>query len=206
MNHELLGLAFAAGLVAALNPCGFALLPAYLTFVISDSSPGRPAAVARAAAATVAMTLGFLTVFAVFGALTPPVAAAVQRYLPRSPLWWASRWWRSACGCWPATGCGCPLRRPSDGPRQRGWGRCSATAWPTPWRPCPARSARFWPSPQPAREAVRPPGAVAVYLAYAAGFALIVGTFAVAAAFACSALARGCAGCCRWSIASAVHW
>ena len=30
------------------QPCGFALLPAYLTFVIGDSAPGRPVAVARA--------------------------------------------------------------------------------------------------------------------------------------------------------------
>ena len=30
MNSELIGLAFAAGMVAAFNPCGFAMLPAYL--------------------------------------------------------------------------------------------------------------------------------------------------------------------------------
>ena len=30
MNNDLLGLAFAAGMVAAFNPCGFAMLPAYL--------------------------------------------------------------------------------------------------------------------------------------------------------------------------------
>ena len=82
MFRELVGLAFAAGLVAALNPCGFALLPAYLTFVVGDSAPGRPVAVARAIAVTVAMTVGFLTVFAVFGALTIPLASAIQRYLP----------------------------------------------------------------------------------------------------------------------------
>ncbi|MDP9167427.1 MAG: cytochrome c biogenesis protein CcdA, partial [Actinomycetota bacterium] len=33
MGTEGLGLAFGAGLVAALNPCGFAMLPAYLTLV-----------------------------------------------------------------------------------------------------------------------------------------------------------------------------
>ena len=34
MNQGLIGLAFAAGLVAALNPCGFAMLPAYLLLVV----------------------------------------------------------------------------------------------------------------------------------------------------------------------------
>ena len=29
-----LGLAFAAGLVATINPCGFAMLPAYLSFFL----------------------------------------------------------------------------------------------------------------------------------------------------------------------------
>lgn len=92
MNHGLVGLAFAAGLVAALNPCGFVLLPAYLVLVVRGEGPGaRPAwppwpagwvAVGRALAATVGMALGFVTVFGAFGALTVAAATAVQRYLP----------------------------------------------------------------------------------------------------------------------------
>ena len=35
MDQNLIGLAFAAGMVAALNPCGFAMLPAYLALVVS---------------------------------------------------------------------------------------------------------------------------------------------------------------------------
>ena len=38
MNHDLIGLAFAAGTVAAFNPCGFAMLPAYLAFVVTAVS------------------------------------------------------------------------------------------------------------------------------------------------------------------------
>ena len=39
-----MGLAFAAGLVAALNPCGFAMLPAYLALVVrgEDSVDAPP--------------------------------------------------------------------------------------------------------------------------------------------------------------------
>lgn len=87
MNQGLTGLAFAAGLVAALNPCGFAMLPAYLLLVVrgrhsGTQSSGALAPIGRAAAATVGMALGFVTVFGLFGALTISAAATVQRYLP----------------------------------------------------------------------------------------------------------------------------
>ncbi|MCV7178025.1 cytochrome c biogenesis CcdA family protein [Mycolicibacterium sphagni] len=84
MDANLTGLALAAGMVAALNPCGFAMLPAYLTLVVrgEGADPGRTAAVGRALAATAAMALGFLAVFGLFGLLTVPVAGVVQRYLP----------------------------------------------------------------------------------------------------------------------------
>ena len=88
MDANLTGLALAAGMVAALNPCGFAMLPAYLTLVVrgEDDDPGRTAAVGRALAATAAMALGFLAVFGLFGLLTVPVATAVQRYLPYATM------------------------------------------------------------------------------------------------------------------------
>lgn len=84
MDVALVGLAFAAGLVAALNPCGFALLPAYLLLVVRGSAERSSplSAVGRALAATVGMALGFLTVFGLFGALTISAASTVQRYLP----------------------------------------------------------------------------------------------------------------------------
>ncbi|HXY64391.1 MAG TPA: cytochrome c biogenesis CcdA family protein [Mycobacterium sp.] len=92
MDHGLVSLAFAAGLVAALNPCGFAMLPAYLVLVVRGEGASEPetrtststglAAVGRALAATAGMGLGFLTVFGLFGALTISAGATVQRYLP----------------------------------------------------------------------------------------------------------------------------
>jgi cytochrome c biogenesis protein CcdA len=79
-----LGFALGAGLVAALNPCGFAFLPGYLGLVIAGSSqaPSRPAALARAGMATIAMSVGFLTVFGLFGLVVSPLIASVQKYLP----------------------------------------------------------------------------------------------------------------------------
>ncbi|MBN7387819.1 cytochrome c biogenesis CcdA family protein [Mycobacteroides abscessus] len=77
-------LAFAAGLIAALNPCGFALLPVYLALVVRGPGAeiGKSQALARAVIATVVMAGGFVAVFTVFGLLTVSVASVIQRYLP----------------------------------------------------------------------------------------------------------------------------
>ncbi|WP_207553953.1 cytochrome c biogenesis CcdA family protein [Mycobacteroides abscessus] len=77
-------LAFAAGLIAALNPCGFALLPVYLALVVRGPGAeiGKSQALARAVIATVVMAGGFVAVFTVFGLLTVSAASVIQRYLP----------------------------------------------------------------------------------------------------------------------------
>jgi cytochrome c biogenesis protein CcdA len=78
-----LSFALGAGLVAALNPCGFAFLPGYLGLVIAGSQDvSRSTALARAGAATVVMSAGFLTVFGVFGLVVSPLIASAQKYLP----------------------------------------------------------------------------------------------------------------------------
>ncbi len=83
MDTAALSLALTAGALAALNPCGFALLPAYLSmFIAPGGSAGALRATGRAVTATTAMTSGFVLVFAVFGLAVSPFAAASQRYLP----------------------------------------------------------------------------------------------------------------------------
>lgn len=86
MDVSLLGFALAAGLVAAVNPCGFAMLPAYLALVVlgeeSDERRGRGTVVGRALVATALMALGFLLVFGTFGAVIAPLASSAQQYLP----------------------------------------------------------------------------------------------------------------------------
>jgi cytochrome c-type biogenesis protein len=83
---DTLAFALAAGALAAVNPCGFAMLPAYLTVFVAGrpgtAPTGRLAALGRALAATAAMTAGFLAVFGVFGLALTPVASTVQRWLP----------------------------------------------------------------------------------------------------------------------------
>lgn len=78
-----LGLAIAAGMLAALNPCGFAMLPAYLTIIITGTGEdGQARAVARALKMTAAMTLGFVAVFGAFGLAVVPLALSLERWLP----------------------------------------------------------------------------------------------------------------------------
>src|SRR6266508_2576229 len=77
------GLALAAGMLAVVNPCGFALLPAYASvLVLGDDAPRRTVAVGRALGMAVAMTAGFEAVFGVFGLALAAVAGTLQRHLP----------------------------------------------------------------------------------------------------------------------------
>jgi cytochrome c biogenesis protein CcdA len=83
MDDAPLALAVAAGTLAALNPCGFALLPVYLTMLVTGGDqPSRAGAVGRAVVSTAAIVTGFVAVFALFGLVLAPVAGLVQARLP----------------------------------------------------------------------------------------------------------------------------
>jgi cytochrome c-type biogenesis protein len=76
-------LALAAGMAATVNPCGFALLPAYLSaFVGLDHRGGRTGAVGRALTVSAALTAGFVLVFGLFGLIVSPLAIRLEQYLP----------------------------------------------------------------------------------------------------------------------------
>jgi cytochrome c-type biogenesis protein len=65
-----LALAFAAGLVSTVNPCGFAMLPAYLSYFLGLNEPGEGrATVGRALVIGSVVSAGFLVVFGVVGVL-----------------------------------------------------------------------------------------------------------------------------------------
>jgi cytochrome c-type biogenesis protein len=62
--------AFAAGMVATVNPCGFAMLPAYVSmFLGSDDGEDAPAGVVTGLRVGISVTLGVLVVFSVVGFL-----------------------------------------------------------------------------------------------------------------------------------------
>ncbi|MEV8504628.1 cytochrome c biogenesis protein CcdA [Actinoplanes sp. NPDC051475] len=78
-------LALTAGMLGAVNPCGFALLPAYLSVLVAGDHSGPRAgiaAVGRALRCTAALTLGYVAVFAGFGLLLTPLAGWLQPRLP----------------------------------------------------------------------------------------------------------------------------
>ena len=86
MNTSRLALAFTAGMLTAINPCGFALLPAYLTYFLGIDDPGadtpsRPP-VLRALWVSMAVTLGFVTVFGVVGLIWSSISSVVATRLP----------------------------------------------------------------------------------------------------------------------------
>lgn len=77
--------AAAAGTLAAVNPCGFAMLPAYLVLFGSserDRDAAPAAALGRALSSAATMTAGFVAVFGAFGLLLIPVASSVQQWAP----------------------------------------------------------------------------------------------------------------------------
>lgn len=72
LNTDRLWLSFGSGLLAAVNPCGFVLLPTYLMYFLGVT--GRPgtqeASVRRALLVSGALSAGFMSVFIVVGGIT----------------------------------------------------------------------------------------------------------------------------------------
>ena len=66
-----LALAFAAGLVATVNPCGFAMLPAYLSYFmgLEEDQQSRSRAMRSALTVGAVVSAGFLVVFGLAGIL-----------------------------------------------------------------------------------------------------------------------------------------
>jgi cytochrome c biogenesis protein CcdA len=198
VNQGLVGLGFAAGLVAAVNPCGFAMLPAYLLLVVRGEQNSKRTSllggVGRALGATAGMALGFFTVFGVFGALTISAATTVQRYLPYATV--VIGVVLVALGIWLLSGRELTVLTPRPlGPRwapkqqgsrivgMYGYGISYAIA---------SLSCTIGPFLAVTAAGLRSGSivtGVSIYLAYVAGLTLVVGVLAVAAATASSALA-----------------
>src|SRR5690606_35716989 len=75
--------AFGLGLVATVNPCGFAMLPAYLGYFLGLEGHDDPdRSVLRALAVGATLTAGFVAVFAVIGLIIEHVSRAVMDAIP----------------------------------------------------------------------------------------------------------------------------
>ena len=84
MDQTALGIAFVAGVFATFNPCGFAMLPAYLSLAILEggNQPRRAQLIGRALKFSSLMGVGILTVFSIFSLAIFPISTSIQRYLP----------------------------------------------------------------------------------------------------------------------------
>jgi cytochrome c-type biogenesis protein len=190
-------LALAAGMLATVNPCGFALLPTYLSLLVvgdggeaGSAGGGRWAALRRALVLTSAMTAGFVAVFVVFGLVVTPLALSVERYLP-----WATvviGVVLVGLGCWLVAGREVYVRLPklrTGAPRQSAvsmvvFGVSYAVA---------SLSCTVGPFLALTTSTLRSGTVVdglAVFAAYAVGMGLVVGVLTLAVALARDALAR----------------
>jgi cytochrome c biogenesis protein CcdA len=83
MDTGIMLVALTAGMVAAFNPCGFALLPAYLALFLGDQRGARSgSSVARALVVGAAVTAGFIVTFGVAGVLISAFTVQVAAWTP----------------------------------------------------------------------------------------------------------------------------
>ena len=81
------GFAFGAGIVAAVNPCGFAMLPAYLSLYLGNQEAGfeKRSSLGRALRALLiggAVSLGFVLLFGVAGVVVSAGGSAILGAMP----------------------------------------------------------------------------------------------------------------------------
>ena len=82
-----LGFAFTAGVASAFNPCGFAMLPAYIGLYLGSNNtegvkPNPVQNIARALLIGGLVTLGFVLLFSVVGLITQGARSVVRDVLP----------------------------------------------------------------------------------------------------------------------------
>jgi cytochrome c-type biogenesis protein len=79
-----LAYAFTLGMVAAVNPCGFAMLPAYLSYFLGLEGAERDtrASATRAIAVALSVTAGFVVVFGVIGLAITQLSLSIFEALP----------------------------------------------------------------------------------------------------------------------------
>jgi cytochrome c-type biogenesis protein len=81
-----LWIVFTAGIIAAFNPCGIAMLPSYISYLIGADSDGKKlpllSSIVKGIGLGLAMTIGFLIIFVSSGILINIVGRGLTAYLP----------------------------------------------------------------------------------------------------------------------------
>lgn len=113
-------LAFGAGLLATVNPCGFALLPSFVSYYLGARRPDRSAggAVADGLAVGLLLTAGFMAVFGSVGIVFALGARAVVDAVPWAAIAIGAA--LVAVGAWLLAGRRLRVRLPAFRPDQSG--------------------------------------------------------------------------------------
>ncbi|NCG39848.1 MAG: cytochrome c biogenesis protein CcdA [Actinobacteria bacterium] len=85
MTSASLTFAFTAGLVATINPCGFAMLPAYLSYFLGTEEAealNEKTSIGRAIITGLTVSSGFVAVFSIIGVLVSAGLSAVRQVVP----------------------------------------------------------------------------------------------------------------------------
>ncbi|MFG2100767.1 cytochrome c biogenesis CcdA family protein [Micromonospora echinaurantiaca] len=174
-------LALTAGMLGAVNPCGFALLPAYLSLLVAGAPDGR-GAVGRALTATAGLTLGYVLVFGAFGLALAPLAGWLRPRLP----------WLTvglglllvALGCWLLAGRRLPTLRPlARAPRlTRSWPSMTLFGMAYAVASLGCAIAPFLATVVTSLQAGSAPRGLALFGAYALGMGLVVAVAALGVA------------------------
>ncbi len=99
MNPEMLAIAFSAGVITFFNPCGFALLPAYVSYYLGRCNNPSEAPISKDAwlrsggrglLLGLIVSVGFFTVFGVLGLAFSLVGGSIMRLLGPQLPWIAA--------------------------------------------------------------------------------------------------------------------
>src|SRR3989344_4486000 len=83
-NYALFSLAFSAGLISFMNPCGFALLPVYVTYYFKNEGLEKSSLLKRIFAGLLLglmVSLGFAAVFSFIGILVSYLGRGLLKYV-----------------------------------------------------------------------------------------------------------------------------
>jgi len=84
VNTALASLAFSAGLVSFVNPCGFALLPVYITYYFKNEGVEKITLTKRIFTSLIfglMVSLGFVTIFSLIGFIVSYIGRGLLRYV-----------------------------------------------------------------------------------------------------------------------------
>jgi len=82
MDYAAVATALTAGMIAAFNPCGFALLPGYLALFLGDRTDPLVHPIRRSLAVAGAVTAGFIAVFGVAAILISALTWQLSTFIP----------------------------------------------------------------------------------------------------------------------------